>query len=262
MARNRAARRRGHKVTGAAPKSWLSIVTGPRTRRGRRARVVERQTREFEGLVVEIPCGFKMRFYPPPSGFGASHKLLLASGTGGHLVPGAPFESTTARFWVYRPPHCLKKNGTAAATHWFLILAAHCGCIGRACGPLSPPTMTQWIPRSDKFGIGPSSGSIDRNLTVAGTARRFSILSKYSASSIETPCHTLRGHSRSGANSARREARLVSILEYVPVSPRHRREYPAYKILRYRFVKQIAHAVDENAPRLFPLKRQIELIRM
>jgi hypothetical protein len=25
------------------------------------ARVVERQTREFEGLVVEIPCGFKSR---------------------------------------------------------------------------------------------------------------------------------------------------------------------------------------------------------
>jgi hypothetical protein len=33
-------------------------------------------------------------------------------------------------------PHCLKKNGTPAATHWSRSLAAHAGCIGRAFGPL------------------------------------------------------------------------------------------------------------------------------
>jgi hypothetical protein len=46
---------RGYNVTiGTALEPRLRIVT-------KVARVVERQTREFEGLVVEIPCGFKSR---------------------------------------------------------------------------------------------------------------------------------------------------------------------------------------------------------
>src|SRR5580704_15875322 len=45
-----------------------------------------------------------------------------------------------------RPPHCLKKKATRAATHWFRISMTHSGFIGRARGPLSPPTMTQSMP--------------------------------------------------------------------------------------------------------------------
>jgi hypothetical protein len=37
------------------------------------------------------------------------------------------------------PPHCLKKKGTRAATHWFLMLTAHASSSGRAPGPDSPP---------------------------------------------------------------------------------------------------------------------------
>jgi hypothetical protein len=74
-----------------------------------------------------------------------------------------------------RPPHCLKKNGTPALRHWSRMSRAHSAAIERRPGPLSPPTMTQWIPASGKLGIGPSSGSIERKRTAAGTVLRSSM---------------------------------------------------------------------------------------
>ena len=69
------------------------------------------------------------------------------------------------------------KNGrdaliaTPAATHWSRSALGHTGSMGRAPGPLSPPTITQSIrpgPRYCCRSSGPRRGSHDRNLTAAG----------------------------------------------------------------------------------------------
>ena len=73
------------------------------------------------------------------------------------------------------PPHCLKKNGTSAATHSSRSAVTHCGSNGRHPGPLSPPAMTQWIPpelSTLQRLNGPISGSQLRNRTAAGTCFR------------------------------------------------------------------------------------------
>ena len=78
--------------------------------------------------------------------------LSALSGNWFHSLPS----SSLPPVFGERPPHCLKKNATRAATHWFRISIAHSGFIGRARGPLSPPTITQSMPvrdladRSDK----------------------------------------------------------------------------------------------------------------
>src|SRR3954451_14738330 len=46
-------------------------------------------------------------------------------------------------FFLFLPPHCLKKNATPAQTHWSRMSVTHAGAIGRARWPDSPPTMTQ-----------------------------------------------------------------------------------------------------------------------
>ena len=66
------------------------------------------------------------------------------------------------------PPHCLKKNGTAAARHWSRNETTHFCCIGRAPGPLSPPTITQWMPWSSMNPRSSRSGSTERKRTAAG----------------------------------------------------------------------------------------------
>ncbi len=70
------------------------------------------------------------------------------------------------------PPHCLKKNGIPATAHCFFISRTHSGLIGRWRGPLSPPTITHWIPSSGRFAIGPRRGSMERKRTAAGTLCR------------------------------------------------------------------------------------------
>src|SRR5213596_856202 len=44
------------------------------------------------------------------------------------------------------PPHCLKKKGTFAFSHWSRSDRTHSFFIGLAPAPLSPPTMTQGLP--------------------------------------------------------------------------------------------------------------------
>src|ERR1700731_408107 len=66
-----------------------------------------------------------------------------------------------------RPPHCLKKKATPAARHWSRISQTHSGRIGRAPGPLSPPTITQLISRKSSVPTGAISGSIERKRTPA-----------------------------------------------------------------------------------------------
>ena len=65
------------------------------------------------------------------------------------------------------PPHCLKKNGTAASTQSSRISRTQPVFIGRAPGPDSPPTITQSIPDKSNLGKGPSKGSSDKNFVRA-----------------------------------------------------------------------------------------------
>jgi len=51
-------------------------------------------------------------------------------------------------------------------------------------------------------------------------------------------------------------------LKDMPVRFRHDIEGSADVLVRHRLVKQIAHRVDEDLPRLPPAKRKIKLIRM
>lgn len=51
------------------------------------------------------------------------------------------------------------------------IWRTQAGSIGRAPGPDSPPTITQSMPARGSRGIGPSSGSTERNLMCAAVRR-------------------------------------------------------------------------------------------
>jgi hypothetical protein len=75
-------------------------------------------------------------------------------------------------FFLFTPPHCLKKNGTLALKHWSRISVTHCDSMGRALGPDSPPTITQSIPLKFNSGKGPSKGSNDKNLITAPVCLR------------------------------------------------------------------------------------------
>jgi hypothetical protein len=66
-----------------------------------------------------------------------------------------------------RPPHCLKKNATFVLRHWLRTSMTQCLCIGRARGPLSPPTITQSMPARSSLPTGPISGSTERNRVAA-----------------------------------------------------------------------------------------------
>jgi hypothetical protein len=87
------------------------------------------------------------------------------------------------------PPHCLRKKGTPARWHWRRISRTHEAFISRAPGPDSPPTMTQWMPERSMPGIGPSSGSRERNLVEARTWRRSAIRETYRALTLQGRTH-------------------------------------------------------------------------
>src|SRR5579862_44922 len=76
------------------------------------------------------------------------------------------------------PPHCLKKKGTFARLHCSHIDNTQSSFIGRAPGPLSPPTITHEIPSSETVPRSSSNGSTERNLTPAGLACKSAILGK------------------------------------------------------------------------------------
>ena len=86
--------------------------------------------------------------------------------------------SNLPAFFFLTPPHCLKKNGTRDAAHWSRIAMTHSSHIGRAPGPLSPPTMDQLIPERSNGPRSSSSGSIERNRTRAGADCKCLILGR------------------------------------------------------------------------------------
>src|SRR6266850_3756525 len=74
--------------------------------------------------------------------------------------------------WCLRtPPHCLKKNGTHCFRHSRRMRTTHSRSIGRAWGPLSPPTITQSMEARSTVPRSASSGSIERNRIDAGVSR-------------------------------------------------------------------------------------------
>src|SRR5579875_2569423 len=74
----------------------------------------------------------------------------------------------------YRPPHCLKKNGTPASKHCWRSSRAQSGFTGRASIPLSPPQITQWSCFiQGERSSGPKRGSHETKRTIAGTSRRY-----------------------------------------------------------------------------------------
>src|SRR5947209_19895485 len=70
------------------------------------------------------------------------------------------------------PPHCLKKKGTSSSMHWSRISLTHSGFVGRQFGPLSPPTITQWMPSRLILPTRPSRGSTERKRTEAFVCRK------------------------------------------------------------------------------------------
>src|SRR5579863_3859585 len=91
--------------------------------------------------------------------FRGSADLGDIRGNSFHSVPSRSLPPDFGR----RPPHCLKKKGTSWRTHWSRTDLTQSSFIGRALGPLSPPTMTQLMPARFNSPGSPSKGSIDRN---------------------------------------------------------------------------------------------------
>lgn len=60
-------------------------------------------------------------------------------------------------------PHCLKKNGIWLVSACRLMFKTHSSFIGRACTPLSPPTITQFIPLRSNSPKSSRSGSHEMN---------------------------------------------------------------------------------------------------
>lgn len=114
-------------------------------------------------------------------------------------------------FFLFFPPHCLKKNFTSTFSHYSLRSITQSCSIGRALTPDSPPTITQSIPCKLRFGSGPKSGSKERNLVLAPVVRSKSIRFVKLTLSTETPIQVLSVHIRYLLYSARIPARFVRI---------------------------------------------------
>ena len=101
----------------------------------------------------------------------------LAVAVGGPAVLGFPLAlgshyrefalaTSCPQLFFRTPPHCLKKNATRAALHCSRIESTQSSFIGRAPGPLSPPTMTHEIPSSGRMPMSSNSGSTERKRTL------------------------------------------------------------------------------------------------
>ena len=85
------------------------------------------------------------------------------------------------------PPHCLKKNATSSLAQMSRSRRAQSGCMGRALGPLSPPTMAHAISRRSTSSIAPRSGSNEMNRASELILLNWVMRLTCAASSTETP---------------------------------------------------------------------------
>jgi len=103
------------------------------------------------------------------------------------LIVGSSPQRSTGGFLPHAAP-LLKEEWNLRCLALFANREHPPSFIGRAPGPLSPPTMTQEMPSSGIFPRSSRSGSIDRKRTAAGDACKSAILGKpYSRSSTDTP---------------------------------------------------------------------------
>src|SRR5216684_5383660 len=100
--------------------------------------------------------------------------VFLISGNWSYVLP---FNLRPATFFR-TPPHCLKKKGTDAFLHCDLTDSTHLRSMGRAPGPLSPPTITQCSPSRLIDPRSSSKGSTDKNRTAPMDSRRSVILGR------------------------------------------------------------------------------------
>ena len=123
--------------------------------------------------------------------------LQVEEGIASHVLPckSLPFFFLALFFpSAPHPPHCLKKKAECCWSHWRLMFKIHSCLIGRAFGPDSPPTITQWIPSRFKEPRSSSRGSTDTNLIGAEIWRsRSSRGTPCSLSSTVTPIHAFSG---------------------------------------------------------------------
>ena len=167
-------------------------------------------------------------------------------------------------FFLFVPPHCLKKNGDARPR----ALVAHVGrpTAGPSAarpGPDSPPTITQSMPRRSSFAQG-AEQRLEREELHARARRPRSRRCgrRTSAFSTLTPIQTFGGHSSLGLSSASRSRALREHLEAVPVRAPHHVEHALDVRERHILVEQVAHRVHEDRLRLLPLERQLQHLRL
>ena len=128
--------------------------------------------------------------------------------------------------------------------------------IGRALGPLSPPTMTHEIPSRHSVPTWPRSGSIEReanshgrHLQVSYPSRGDVILDGYAAPDVRrrrraaVPAEQVVLHER---------ASLCEYLKDMAVGSFHGVENLIDEVDGYLPVKEIAHRVDEHPARPSP----------
>jgi predicted enzyme related to lactoylglutathione lyase len=107
-------------------------------------------------LLCTLHCGISIQ---SKSAWGLG-VCLCYIGTAGISSKVPPWKLRPVRS-LRAPPHCLKKNAVLAARHAIWISSTHDRCIGRARGPLSPPTMAHSMPVRSTPPTEPRSGSND-----------------------------------------------------------------------------------------------------
>ena len=89
-------------------------------------------------------------------------RYAVADAATGILVPGLSIELASTGLWGAASP-LLKEEGEIGAPAGVSDVPSPIGSMGRAPGPLSPPTITQEMPVRSR-STGPSSGSMERKL--------------------------------------------------------------------------------------------------
>lgn len=151
------------------------------------------------------------------------------------------------------PPHCLKKNGRSRTTHWSRISNTHSGCIGRAWGPDSSPTMTNEFPPAASAATAPATAHTRE------TERRPEL-----HGATESGSHLLRLHTRADPDMWRKgqatrhtgqSFRMFGEnLVRMPRCLRHHREDIGDKGIRYVGMEDITHRIDKNPAGFDPMQ--------
>ena len=159
--------------------------------------------------------------------------------------------SSRPAFFLFVPPHCLKKNGTPARAALVADRRRPTPrSIGRAPGPDSPPTITQSMPvEVERAAAGPSSGSSERNRTARRTfAQVVDAADGSRAFSTLTPIQTFAGH-----GELRRQLRqpLGPLRQHLEACASgrsaHDVEHALDELVGHVLVEEVAHRVDEDA---------------